>query len=97
MVTATSSYLNRRLRSLPEFLAQLREPHARLAEVHAAIDRTEMELRQISDLHPLDSDITEYADAAIDMLKEWRADYLRPVDEEMSNAARALLKAIEKE
>jgi len=79
----TSPYLTRRLRSLPEAMAQLREPHARLAEVHAAIDRAEDELRQISDMHPLDSAITEYADAAADMLKEWRADYLKPVDEEM--------------
>jgi len=79
----TSPYLTRRLRSLPEFLAQRREPHARLDEVHASIDRAESELREIGDEYPLDSDIAEYAYAAADMLKEWRADYLRPVDEEM--------------
>lgn len=83
MTTATSGYLNRRLRSLPEYLAQRREPHARLDEVHAAIDRAEMELRLIWMDFPLDSDIAEYAEAAADMLVEWRADYLRPVDEEL--------------
>ena len=77
----TSPYLTRRLRSLPEAMAQLREPHARLAEVHAAIDRAEDELRQISDLHPLDSAITKRCDEAVKYLGFWCADYLEPVDE----------------
>lgn len=84
-MTATSPYLTRRLRSEAEFLAQHREPHARLDEVHASIDRAEMELEKIGHEYPLESDIAEYAYAAADMLKEWRADYLKPVDEEMEN------------
>jgi len=80
-----SPYLTRRLRSETQFLAQHREPHARLDEVHAAIDRAEMELRKIGDEYGMHKAVSKAAYEALDMLMEWRADYLKPVDEEMGN------------
>lgn len=77
----SSPYLNRRLRTLPEFLAQRRHPDSRLLEVHACIDRAETELRKISDEYSDSRQVC--ADEALELLSEWRADYLRPLDQAM--------------
>lgn len=81
MTAAGSAYLNRRPRSLAEFRAQRRHPDSRLLEVHACIDRAETELEKISREYSDDRQVC--ADAALEILRDWRADYLKPLDDEM--------------
>ena len=77
----TSPYLNRRRRSEAEFIAWRNDPNGWLAEIHACIDRAEKELAKIRDEYSDGRSVC--ADEALEVLQEWRADYLKPLDQEM--------------
>lgn len=79
-----SPYLRRRVRTLEEVLAQRREDHARLAEIHACLDRAETESHKIADGHSLCSGVSTTFNELAEAIGETRQDYLKPAEEELT-------------